>query len=182
MRFDVKDEFTTYLELLIKDVPLYVYVVFLIVFSVGFILLMVFKREKSVKSIATLLFVEYLSLLFCSTVLFRAANDVRSYELTPFWSYDRPDLLIENIMNAVVFVPIGFLLGCLLRNITWWMVLSVGISISVSIEISQFYLKCGFSELDDVIHNTMGCIIGYWIISLIRYTYEKVSERRMAVL
>lgn len=178
----MKDELTTYLESLIKDVPLYVYVIFLIVFGVGVILLMIRKRKKSVKSIATLLFVEYISLLFCSTVLFRAANDVRSYELTPFWSYDRPDLLIENIMNAVVFVPVGILLGCLLRNITWWIVLFVGISISVSIEISQFFLKCGFSELDDVIHNTMGCMIGYGIISLIRYTYEKVSERRMAVL
>lgn len=40
----------------------------------------------------------------------------------------------------------------------------------------------GFSELDDVMHNTLGCMIGYGIYSLVRVGYERISERNMAIL
>jgi len=92
------------------------------------------------------------------------------------------ELLPENMMNVLTFVPIGFLFGCVYRSIKWWIVLLVGISISFSIEILQYYFKNGFSEVDDVIHNTLGCMVGFGIYSLLRYGYEKFAKRRMAVL
>jgi len=47
----------------------------------------------------------YLFLIFCSTIIFRTTGEIRQYDFHPFWSYDRPDLLVENIMNVVVFIP-----------------------------------------------------------------------------
>ena len=64
---------------------------------------------------AVLLLAEYIFLLFCSTVIFRVTGETRQYDFHPFWSYDRPELLVENIMNVVVFVPVGLMLGSFLR-------------------------------------------------------------------
>lgn len=35
----------------------------------------------------------------------------------------------------------------------------IGCGISVTIEALQFFFMRGFSELDDVMHNTVGCLI-----------------------
>lgn len=137
-----------------------------------------------------LFLVEYVFLLFGSTVIFRSASDaISGHNFYPFWSYraivsgESPQLLPENIMNVVVFVPVGILLGILVygsRLIVfcyakrqgrakkeWLIPLAVGLCISLSIEMLQFFLNRGFSELDDVIHNTLGCLIGYGVYKLI---------------
>lgn len=36
--------------------------------------------------------------------------------------------------------------------------------ISVSIEVIQLVTKRGFAETDDVMHNTVGCIVGYMLV------------------
>lgn len=44
--------------------------------------------------------------------------------------------------------------------------LLIGCSISTTIEVLQFCFMKGFSEMDDVMHNTLGCILGYslWLM------------------
>ena len=44
--------------------------------------------------------------------------------------------------------------------------LMTGLIISGSIEVLQYFLKRGFSEFDDVFHNTLGCLVGLMIIML----------------
>ena len=64
-------------------------------------------------------------------------------------------------MNVIVFIPIGMILGLLVRIKGFWLVaLLIGCSISVTIEALQFCFMEGFSEVDDVMHNTVGCLIG----------------------
>lgn len=86
----------------------------------------------------------------------------------------REDLLAENIMNVVVFIPVGLLLGIAFKQMTWWKAILIGCSISVSIEALQFFFMRGFSEVDDVIHNSMGCLIGYGEYAVTRYGYERI--------
>ena len=129
---------------------------------------MVFKGVRTgFKWSSVLLLIEYIFLLFCSTVIFRPTGETRQYDFHPFWSYDRPELLVENIMNVVVFIPVGLLLGSAFKQITWWKALLIGCSISITIEALQFFFLKGFSELDDVMHNTVGCVIGFGFYSLI---------------
>ncbi len=165
-----------------NNLPQYVFWLSILFFALGSTFLLIRNKKKAIPSIFALLLSEYIIVVYCSTVLFRAAKDLRKYDLTPFWSYDRPDLFVENIMNIVAFVPIGILLGCSFHNVTWWKTLLIGISISVSIEISQFYLMRGFSEIDDVMHNTFGCVIGYGFYSLIKIGYDRILKKRVAVL
>ncbi len=172
----MKEQFRQYIINLYHDIPQEVYEGLLSIFCIGLVVFIVWKGFKTgLRYSATLLLIEYIFLLFCSTVIFRTTGATRQYDFHPFWSYDRPDLLIENIMNVIVFIPVGMILGSLLRvkvswskygswfkvNGSWLIVLLIGCGISVTIEALQFLLKRGFSELDDVMHNTLGCILGY---------------------
>ena len=75
-------------------------------------------------------------------------------------------LFPEVIMNVVVFVPIGFALGLAFRKLKGWQAVLVGMGISVGIELLQWFFRKGFADVDDVIHNVLGCGLGYlgwWI-------------------
>lgn len=164
----MREQFRTYIVSLYQNIPTEVYEGILLVSCLGLVLLLVFCGiKKGLRYSSILLFVEYVFLLFCSTVIFRSVGETRQYDFHPFWSYDRPELLVENIMNVVVFVPVGLMLGSLLRvKGSWLVALLIGCGISVTIEALQFFLMRGFSEVDDVIHNTLGCILGYslWLM------------------
>ena len=183
----MKEELRLYLESLINDLPQYVYEGLMSAFCIGIILILVIKRKKGWRGIAGLLLTEYTFLIYCLTVFFRAVKDMREYDYTPLWSYKaiingREELLAETIMNVVVFVPVGLLLGCAIKGWNWWKAMITGAGLSVSIELLQLVFKRGFSEVDDVIHNTLGCMIGYGIYSLVRVGYEKITKRNIGIL
>ena len=165
----MQDEFKQYIISLYKDIPQEVYEGLLSVFCLGVVLFIAFKGVRTgFRWSSVLLLIEYIFLLFCSTVIFRPTGETRQYDFHPFWSYDRPDLLVENIMNVIVFIPIGLLLGCAFKQTTWWKALLIGCSISITIEALQFWFMKGFSEVDDVMHNTIGCIAGYILVHGLR--------------
>ena len=161
----MREQFRTYIVSLYQNIPTEVYERLLSVFCLGLVIFIAWKGFKTgLRYSAILLLVEYVFLLFCSTVIFRATGETRQYDFHPFWSYSRPDLLVENIMNVVVFIPVGLLLGIAFKQTTWWKALLLGCSISVTIESLQFFFMRGFSEVDDVIHNTVGCLIGWCMV------------------
>lgn len=166
----MKEEFKQYILSLYQDIPTYVYEGLLSVFCLGVVLFVAWKGIKTgLRYSAILLLVEYIFLLFCSTVIFRSYNESQGHDFHPFWSYKaiqegRAELLPENIMNVVVFVPVGILLGSLLRvKGSWLIALLIGLGISVSIEAMQFFFHRGFAETDDVMHNTLGCLLGFMV-------------------
>ena len=190
----MREQFRQYIINLYQDIPQEVYEGLLSVFCIGLVVFIAWKGLKTgLRYSVVLLLVEYIFLLFCSTVIFRTSGDTRQYDFHPFWSYSRPDLFVENIMNVIVFIPIGMILGSLLRvkgsstseatkSMTWLMVAIIGCGISVTIEAMQYFLHRGFAETDDVMHNTVGCVIGYGIYKLVRYGYKRLGKRSVAVL
>lgn len=166
----MQEEFRLYIISLYKDIPQEVYEGLLSVSCLGVVLLIAFKGLRTGFSWSSvLLLIEYVFLIFCSTVIFRPTGETSQYDFHPFWSYSRPDLLVENIMNVIVFIPVGMILGSLLRvKGSWLVVLLIGCSISVTIEALQFWFMKGFSEVDDAMHNTVGCLAGYILVHGLR--------------
>jgi len=168
------DLFKRYLINLYKDIPESVFEGLLSAFCLGALVLITFKGfRKGIRFSAALLAIEYVVLIYCATVFFREYSESVGYDFTPFWSYKaiingNDDLLADNIMNLVVFVPVGLLLNCVSRRMKWWMVLLIGFVISVSIETLQYFFHKGFSEFDDVFHNTLGCAIGIMMVAIIK--------------
>ena len=131
-------------------------------------------KEMRIKRrcVYSLLLYVYLFLILGSTVFFRTYNNEVGHNFTPFWSYaaisgGRDDLIVENALNLLMLLPVGFLLGLSLKYVRWWQVLCVGIVSSTFIEVLQFFWRRGFSEFDDIIHNTIGCMIGYGLYRLV---------------
>lgn len=174
----MQDEFKQYIISLYKDIPQEVYEGLLSVFCLGVVLFIAFKGIRTgFRWSSVLLLIEYIFLLFCSTVIFRPTGETRQYDYHPFWSYNRPELLVENIMNVIVFIPIGMILGSLLRvKGSWLVALLIGCSISITIEALQFCFMKGFSEVDDVMHNTVGGLAGFLIVSGFRHIATTVSH------
>ena len=120
------------------------------------------------------LFIAYLVLVLCNTVICRETFSEYQYSLIPFWSYHasingKSYLITENLLNIVLFIPIGFFLGVLNRNKnshSWWTVLGVVLLISICIEFLQLVFKKGFCEFDDLFHNSLGGLLGYYLSHL----------------
>ncbi len=177
----MREQFSLYIAGLYRGVPSSVYMELLLLLCFGTVLIVSFKGiRKGWKLIPGLLVLEYVFLICCSTILYRPYKEVVEHNFTPYWSYvaienGRIDLLAEIIMNVVVFVPVGLLLSCVSNRLKWWMVLLVGCGISMSIESLQFVLKRGFSEFDDLFHNTLGCLIGIMIVALAKEIWQFCS-------
>lgn len=167
----MREQFRQYIISLYQDIPQEVYEGLLSVFCMGLVVFIAWKGFKTgLRYTATLLLVKYIFLLFCSTIIFRPTGETRQYDFHPFWSYGRPELLVENIMNVIIFIPVGMILGSLLRvKGSWLVALLIGCSISITVEALQLWFMKGFSEVDDVMHNTVGCLMGWLMVKGSRF-------------
>ena len=171
-------EIRTYAISVAGSIPLELYLGLLGLFVVGLLVLIWWKGFwRGLRYGAALLLAEWVLLVLCAIVFFRETSVERGYNLMPFWSYWDygghsyfMEMFGENILNVLLFMPIGFLAGCGLRGMTFKKVLLLGGGFSVFIELLQYVFKKGFCETDDVIHNVLGCLIGYglWRVCCIR--------------
>ena len=76
---------------------------------------------------------------------------------------------VQYLMNILFFIPYGVLFPW---KDNWKHVFVTALVLSVFIELSQFIFNLGWCEVDDVISNTLGAMIGYWI-------WWKVSKRKI---
>lgn len=174
------ERFWCYWDSMVNDIPHDLYIIAFIVLVLSFLISIGVKGFRSgMRYSMGVLLIEYISLIYCSTVFFRITCSSVQYDYMPFWSYQayfdgrEPNALIENMMNILVFVPIGLLLGHLIKNKTFVRVAIMGVCISIGIELLQLILKKGFSELDDIMHNTLGCLIGFWLYKIVNTLWIK---------
>ena len=78
------------------------------------------------------------------------------------------DWFTKNLaVNIIMFMPCGLLAPLFLKKHKLWHILIFGIILSVIIEISQALLGVGTVDIDDVILNTCGLLLGFGIYKLI---------------
>lgn len=68
--------------------------------------------------------------------------------------------VILEILNILIFIPLGILLYPLFKKKRIIKVVLIGFIISLSFEIFQLYTIIGSFMLSDLISNTIGCLIG----------------------
>ena len=161
-----------YLEWYILYIPKGVYVGGIVAFLLVLAVAILWRgRKEGVRLSAAFLMAEYVALLLYFTVYIWRGGMGPEYILVPFWSYwavfhGTKVLAHEIIMNIAVFIPIGVLAAIALKRATWKKVALVGLAISLTIELLQLILERGYCETDDVINNTLGCLIGYGMVRL----------------
>lgn len=155
--------------------PEYIFHMLVSVMCLGIVISILWKGlRRGLELTWGLLLIEVIFIIYCFTLIFRTSNSDGKYNIIPFWSYraildGQTFLLAENIMNVLVFIPIGLLMGLGFCKWSWRKTIGIGCLISVSIELLQLLTKRGFCETDDVIHNTLGCMIGYILVKGSRF-------------
>ena len=126
-----------------------------------------------IKNAAWCLFFGYLFLMISATILFRETSETMRYSLYPFLSYTQlyDKLLAQLILNLGMFVPIGYLLGVTTEKMNTIKIIGIGCLLSLTIEIIQLFSRRGVFNVDDVIHNSIGCAIGYGIYRLCSFLW-----------
>jgi glycopeptide antibiotics resistance protein len=78
--------------------------------------------------------------------------------------------------NIGGFIPFGFLMPMLLKKKSVLKVAVLGFVFSFGIEVLQFIFRKGVAELDDLILNTLGAIIGYILYMMLsKYLFGECS-------
>lgn len=90
----------------------------------------------------------------------------------------RGDLLLNVAGNLALFMPSGIMLPLVYPQLhRFWKVVAAGAGLSFCIEVLQLPFQVRSSDVDDLIQNTLGVIIGYGLYLLLRKTW---SARRRA--
>lgn len=155
---------------------IFVFTVIFIVALISVIVLVKMKKIRICQAVSFLGLLIYLALVFASTVFTRNPG-AREYQLELFWSWKEiigiepvgrlgscscaKELLVENFLNMILLFPGGILMPFVMdRKLQWWKGLLIGVLISLMIEILQLVLCRGLFEFDDIIHNSIGCMVG----------------------
>jgi len=170
-----------------KDIPNMVVELSFLAMSGIIVMVFVFAKDLNIarKGVISTLLVEYSFLILCSTVIYRIATDDYRIDFTPFWSYaaidagGHNDLIKENMMNVALGLSVGFLLSFIMNRRYWWKPVLVGFVFSSVIELSQLVFKRGLCEFDDIFHNTLGCMIGYGIGSMMIVISAKIRNKEI---
>ena len=66
------------------------------------------------------------------------------------------------VLNFLMLVPLGYLVPLIMpTNLTWCKVVLIGFGLSLIIETSQLVFHRGWFDVDDIVLNTLGALIGY---------------------
>ena len=73
------------------------------------------------------------------------------------------------LLNILLFVPFGFFIPrANIRLSHAGLILLCGIVTSTLIEGLQFILRLGYCDIDDIVANALGAVVGYGVYSLFR--------------
>lgn len=124
--------------------------------------LFVLIRRTFKKTAAVWLFACYTVFLLCVTLFKREPGSITEgyflWEILGTWfgGMHGRAYVIENFL---IFIPFGFLCGIVLTR-RRWMAVFLALGLSVFIEYLQLRLQWGHSELNDIIQNMAGGIVG----------------------
>jgi glycopeptide antibiotics resistance protein len=88
--------------------------------------------------------------------------------------------------NVLAFMPLGLLLPLAFRRIPWLLVILAGAALSATIELTQYALSTNLgygyrrADIDDVIVNVFGTVVGLTLYGLIQLTASFVRWVRSA--
>ena len=105
----------------------------------------------------------YVIILFCSSFLLRETSDKDYIRTELFWGYkctNEKILYGDNLINILLFVPIGFLVGWVVSRYKLIKAVLFGLFVSETIECSQLIWHRGTFDVDDLFNNTVGALIG----------------------
>ena len=167
-----------------EDIP---YLAVIAVFAVFFVLSLIFERKKSGwkkfwHAFAVAGLVAWIVLILMLTIIYRRENSYRVYNFNLLRTYQRilngSDRTFKDVgYNMLMLLPMGLFIPIIWDKVKFIHVLLICGGFSLCIEITQFITCRGSLELGDLLHNTMGALIGYWMCMIVKKLVNGHSER-----
>ena len=164
------------------DRPLYFYLIAVGVMTIVWIALR--RRLTAGARVAASFFAGWWYIIIAEGIIDRTPGTTMSaVKLVPFWSYmelfrGNIKMLYQMLGNVLVFMPFGFLIPFITDTHRLRKSLLFGVCFSVFIELSQLVFQIGFFEFDDMMHNTLGTLLGYLLWRLCMLLIKRFRDRR----
>lgn len=137
-----------------------------------------------------MLFIAYCIFIIYYTLLCRESGDEHRADLRLMWAYremltGHPEWKEDvgyNVKNILFFIPFGLWFPkkakppSVFKDKRWLLILTVGMLFSVIIEITQYVTCRGLCEIDDVLCNCLGSILGYWLLIAFRKVWTTTRD------
>ena len=142
-----------------------------------------YKRQKfnKMQCAAAILLSLYIVVLLYFTVTGRYSHEEYEYKINFFTSYrwffkyNGEQVLRQLLINFVMLMPVGFLLSVVINAKHKYLItMALSLLLTVFIETMQLITKCGSFEIDDIINNFVGAVIGMLIYMLL----NKIIQNR----
>ena len=150
------------------------------------------KTKKRVRALGKVLFVLYIVFIFYFLLLsdwYGRSGEMQEYhynlvlfkEIKRFWIY-RDQLgmrsVIYNLLgNVAVFVPFGFFMPMASKHRSFLATLFYSFGLSLCVESFQLITKVGCFDVDDLLLNTLGGVVGY-LIFIICVALRRIHGRK----
>lgn len=108
-------------------------------------------------------------------------GELRAIKLVPFLptGEDGASRPIELLANVLLFVPFGVYLGLFAPFWRWWQVGVAALCTSLVLEVLQYALAVGSSDVSDLILNTAGALAGLGLLALLRRWLGTRADRML---
>lgn len=135
------------------------------------------------KALLWLMFVGYIAIVVSATIL-RGTGGYREWNLHLFraWREAWNNYSVKNwanvLLNVAMFAPLGFLLPLLGKKFRkWYLTIPAGFAVSLGIELLQLAIGRGICDVDDLFANTLGALIGYFVIMTVLAFFREKGKR-----
>ena len=146
-------------------------IVFLLLFLMNKRMIRINRQPIPVAALTCLWF--YVGIMLCTTVWFREAGSTKiDLELWSTWGINNRNnaLVVENVL---LFIPYGFLLPWVFERARGFLRIGFwGLLTSVCVEVLQLVTGRGYFQIDDILTNTLGALIGFLAFALVRFIFK----------
>lgn len=141
------------------------------------------EKRRRIRVFSRICFTIYMALLVYFLLLsdgFGRGDGYENYRynLVPFLEIKRfikyyeyidfPSVVINLLGNVVAFMPFGALIRWVVnRKTRWYQATAYTFLFSLCVELLQLVAKVGVFDVDDLILNTLGGLMGFWIYYLL---------------
>lgn len=158
-------------------------IIFIIIISILYLPILVTLKKKGKNVIRQLSYIGLICSVFLivfATILFVPITfnpKTHILNLIPFNWIGNIDnfqqLVVEKIPNVMLFIPLGFFIPIVLESKRkWYKTLFIAFGITFSVEFFQYFIGRS-ADIDDILTNLLGAIIGYQIFKILHQLLKK---------
>ena len=149
------------------------------------------KKRDWIRALSRIAFVIYMIVLVYFLLLSdgfgrTVQRDEYQFNLIPFVEIMRfvtyreylgfYNVMINLIGNVVAFIPFGALIRWVInRSVRWYHVMGYTFLFSLSVELLQLIAKVGAFDVDDLILNTFGGLLGFFVYRILRW-FDRIHD------